>query len=100
MADRIINGKVYPLWNQFVDKADEWKGGILIDNDMGVQSETIIKDIVLEANGDSASFHIIGQDFDCGFGVQYGGITGQQPFGKDYLTFSGYGGHMFGIKKP
>ena len=30
-----INGKTYPLWSQFVDKKDEWIGGILEDYDGG-----------------------------------------------------------------
>lgn len=100
-----VNGKYYPLWSQFVEKKEKWIGGILIDYgdalDRFVDYEgdtTTIKDIELVANGkDSAFFSIIGEDFDCGFDVKYGGISSEGEEG--WLTFSGYGGHQFSIKE-
>ena len=29
-----VNGKVYPLWGQFIERKDEWIGGILEDLDV------------------------------------------------------------------
>lgn len=94
-----INGKEYPLWSQFVEKRNEWIGGILEDfEDYGGSVTTIITDITLKPNGeDSAFFCVEGKDFGCGFDVQHGGIGGRQKEG--WLTFSGYGGHKWRIKK-
>ncbi len=100
-----VNGKVYPMWGQFVEKQQEWIGGILDDSgdnfDRAMGSEPIqteITGIELRPNGDdSAFFQVIGKDFDCGFDVQYGGIVA----GEDgWITFSGYGGHTWRIKQP
>jgi len=92
----IINGREYPMWSQFVEKQNEFKGRILEDHDMGEVSSTKVTGIRLEPNGkDSAFFTIDGADFSCGFDVKYGGITGGEP---GWLTFSGYGGHMFRVK--
>ena len=101
----IVNGKEYPLWSQFVEKQDEWIGGILheegdsMDKAMGLEPmTTAITGIELKANGeDSAFFEVIGEDFSCGFDVRHGGIGGRQEEG--WLTFSGYMGHMWRIKK-
>jgi hypothetical protein len=103
---KMINGKYYPLWNQFIIKKAKWIGGVLQDE--GTQSDPVdmalgeypmmteIIDIRLRPNGvDSAFFEIVGKDFTCGFDVQYGGISGQQIAG--WLTFHGYGGHIFRI---
>lgn len=99
-----INGKTYPLWSQFVERKDEWIGGVLedkgdsLDRALGSESgSTEIVDIELRANGDeSALFSIVGKDFSCAFDVQSGGVTA----GEDgWLTFCGYGGHVFRIKK-
>ena len=105
-ADEVeINGKVYTFWNQFVQKKKEFIGGTLqdfgdsMDRRMGCgKMETAITDIKLCPNGDdSAFFEICGKDFGCGFDVKVGGICA----GEDgWLTFSGYGGHKFRIKKP
>jgi hypothetical protein len=103
-----INGKVYPMWEQFVEKKNEFIGGILEDFGdsldrtlMDAEEETHhteITDIELRPNGkDSAFFEIIGKDFGCGFDVAHGGITAGE---KDWITFSGYGGHEFRIRKP
>lgn len=94
---KIINGKYYPLWSQFVEKKNKFIGGILEDLDMGMSQKTEITDITLEANGeDSAFFSVEGKDFGCGFDVSVGGITAGE---KGRLTFSGYGGHTWRIKE-
>jgi hypothetical protein len=92
-----INGKVYPLWNQFVEQKDQWIGGILFEYAFPCNLITTIKDITLVPNGsDSAYFSIIGEAFSCAFDVQYGGITCGDC---GWITFSGYGGHTFRIKR-
>ena len=100
----IINGKEYPMWSQFVEKQEEWIGGTLMDGgdsfDRGLglpPVTTIITEIELKPNGDdSAWFGVKGENFDCGFDVQFGGISGNQEDG--WLTFSGYMGHSWKIK--
>jgi len=88
--------KHYPMWEQFVEKQNDFIGCLLEDNDCGMSAITKITGISLKPNGpDSAFFSIDGEDFSCGFDVQHGGITGGA---KGYLTFSGYGGHSFRIK--
>lgn len=103
-----INGKEYPMWGQFVDQKKEWVGGTLRDigdsMDRGcgfAPGETEIVDITLTPNGtDSAYFEISGKDFACGLDVRHGGLSGSENLGGGYLSFSGYGGHIWGIKKP
>ncbi len=93
-----INGKYYPLWSQFVERKDEWIGGVLEDHDMELCMKTVITDIVLKPNGDdSAFFSVEGKDFTCGFDVSVGGIGGEQE--EPWLTFSGYAGHRWRIKQ-
>lgn len=95
----IVNGKEYPMWSQFVEKKEEWIDGGLqdLDTTFGDIPETTITDIQLLPNGkDSAMFEVVGEDYSCAFDVQYGGITA----GEDgWITFSGYGGHTWRIKK-
>ena len=94
----IVNGKEYPLWSQFVERKNEWIGGVLEDFDMGEVMKTKIKDIELRPNGDdSAYFSIIGEDFDCGFDVSYGGITVGD---EGWVTFSRFYGGTHRIKEP
>jgi len=94
----VINGKTYPLWQQFIDRKAEWIGGILEDHDMGEVASTEITDITLEPNGkDSAFFSVDGKTFSCGFCTSIGGIGGGE---NGWLTFHGYGGHTWRIKKP
>ena len=101
-----INGRAYSLWGQFVDKKAEWIGGTLqdfgdsMDAVLGFKGgETKITDIILRENGaDSAFFSVEGEKFGCGFDVHCGGISGHQE--EPWLTFSGYGGHRWRIKKP
>jgi len=104
-----INGKVYPLWSQFVERKKEWIGGILedigdsMDRALGYKgAKTEITDITLKPNGnDSAFFTIHGKGFDCGFDVQVGGISGNSSFGNEegWICFSGYGNHEFRISQ-
>jgi hypothetical protein len=102
-----INGKAYPMWSQFVEGKDEWIGGILEDfgDSMDVRlfgdkahGKTEITDITLESNGENdAFFSVHGKDFGCGFSTSCGGIGA----GEDgWITFFGYGGHTWRIKKP
>jgi hypothetical protein len=103
--EKLINGRHYPLWSQFVDRKHEWVGGTLrdegdsMDQAMGMgKLETEILDITLEPNGQtSAYFSVVGKDFTCGFDVQYGGIGGGQG---EWLTFGGYMNHEWHIRKP
>lgn len=93
----LINRKHYPMWSQFVDKQSNFIGGTLEDHDMNITGLTKITGISLGPNGeDSAYFTINGEDFSCGFDVQYGGIGAGE---KGWITFYGYGGHVFRIKK-
>lgn len=100
----MINGKTYPLWEQFVERQNEWIGGVLEDfgdsfDRMAFGDEklkTEITGIELKSNGESAFFLVMGRDFSCGFDVQYGGITAGK---ESWLTFSGYGGHNWRIKQ-
>jgi len=101
----VVNGKVYPLWQQFVQHKEEWIGGVVedmgdpIDRAMGYTGATgKITDIKLEPNGkDSAMFEIVAEDFSCGFDVRYGGVIGGEP---DWLTLSGPMNSLWRIKKP
>lgn len=102
----VINGKVYPLWSQFIEKKDRWIGGKLsdcgdsMDKNMGAgKQETEITDVTLKPNGkESAYFTIVGKDFSCGFDVRIGGISGKP--GTRGVTFSGYADHEFWIEEP
>ena len=100
-----INGKIYPLWSQFEDRKEEWIGGILedfgdnFDRRLGLKGlpTTEIVNIELKPNGEkSAWFGVEGKDFDCGFDVQVGGIIKGD---EDWITFQGYGGHIWRIKQ-
>jgi len=91
-----INGKHYPLWSQFVEQKEKWIDGILEDLDGCPQTK--ITDIELSPNGkDSAFFSVIGEDYTCGFDVEYGGIDGRGE--KGWLTFNNVViGHSWRIK--
>lgn len=91
-----VNGKVYPMWQQFIDMKDKFIGGVLEDHDMGMYAKTKITDITLEPNGKtSAFFSVEGEDFGCGFDVEVGGIGSGD---EGWVTFYGYGGHKWRIK--
>ena len=83
--DIVINGKYYPMWQQFVHRKDEWVGGTLIDygdmfdrhyyKDGTYPMKTKIIDIQLKPNEpDSAFFEVRGEDFTCGGDVKYIGL--------------------------
>lgn len=57
----VINGKTYPLWQQFIDKKEKWIGGTLEDFGGG-HFITKITDIVLRENGkENAFFEVEGK---------------------------------------
>lgn len=99
-----INGRFYSLWGQFVEKQQEFIGGTLedfgdsMDKRMGFEPmQTTIKGIELTPNGDDSAFFLVkGEKFDCGFDVKFGGVVGGE---EGWITFSGYGGHTWRIKK-
>lgn len=100
-----VNGRVYPMWGQFVEKEKEFIGGILDDSGDAMDkkleiapAQTKITGITLKPNGEtSAFFKVEGENFSCGFDVARGGIIAGE---EGWLTFSGYGGHIWRIKKP
>jgi len=90
-----VNGKVYPMWSQFVEDKEKWIGGILEDLEYG--GSTIITDVELVPNGEASAFlQVNGEEFGCGFDVSCGGIRAGD---KGWITFSGYGGHTWRIKE-
>lgn len=104
IKDIEINGKVYPMWQQFVQRKEEWIGGVLedfgdsMDRCMGIgKSSTEILDITLSENGeDSAMFSVKGDEFTCGSDVSCLGLTTGD---KGWITLGGYGGHTWRIKQ-
>lgn len=74
----VVNGKVYPMWGQFVMQKEDWIGGDLVEHDSILYRDidTKIKDIALEPNGESAMFCVIGEDFTFKTDVKYLGIGG------------------------
>lgn len=95
----IINGREYPFWNQFIENKAQWIGGILEDHTGGAPvAVTTITDIVLRPKGtESAFFEVQGEEFTCGFDVQYGGVTAGEP---GWITFTVYHDHTWRIKGP
>ena len=100
-----VNGKEYPLWGQFVEKKEEWVGGVLEDfgdaMDKAISGgkifSTEIIDIILNPNGEEdAFFSVIGEYFTCGFSTTCGGVIAGE---EGWITFSGYGGHEWRIKQ-
>lgn len=57
---------------------------------------TVITGIELHPNGDAQFFQVVGRDFTCGFSTSVGGVC---PGEAGWLTFSGYGGHNWRIRK-
>jgi hypothetical protein len=95
---KTINGKIYPLWSQFIERENEFIGKPLESYEMGKVLQTKIVGIELKPNGsDSAFFSIKGEDFTCGFDVGHGGIIGGE---EGWLTFSGFQDHVFRVKAP
>ena len=87
----IIDGISYPLWNQFVEKKDEWIGGELFEYNYS----TIIKDISLTKESNAIVFRVTGEAFSCAFNIAYGGVV---PGNNDSISFSAYS-MSFRIKK-
>jgi len=97
-----INGKVYPMWSQFVEKKEGWIGGSMIDSDsiMGDAEETEITDVSLIPNGTESAMMIFhGKDYDCSFDVRYCGIGGGDSNKVGYLELCTTFGNTFYIKK-
>ena len=103
-----INGRQCPLWSQFVERKEEWIGGVLQDKgdsmDVAIGltdggwHETEITDIDLRPNGKtSAYFSVTGKNFSCGGSTEVLGIIGGE---EGWITLSGYGGHTWRIKQP
>ena len=98
----IVNGREYPLWSQFVERKEEWIGGVLEDLHGGMMGkgdpiETEITDITLMPNGkEHAYFTIEGKDFECGGSTECLGITAGE---KGWLTLCGYAGHTWRFKQ-
>lgn len=94
-----INGKQYSFWSQFVERKNEWIGGILEDLD-GCNIQTKITDIKLKPSGeDSAFFDVLGEDYDCGFDVQYGGVSCEEQSEEGWVGFLTRWGSKWRIKK-
>ena len=101
-----VNGRTYPLWSQFVEQKEKFIGGILEDHDNDPFCEpgvgrTEIVDIELVPNGESSAFfRVVGKEFSCGFDVSVGGVCGSFSDPKNgWMGFSGYGGHLWRIRK-
>lgn len=101
-----MDNKVFPfgqqfidksLWQQFIDKKDQFIGCILEDHDPGFPiAETVVTDIKMEKWGESTDiFTIEGKAFKCSFNVKYGGIGDGD---EGWLTFYRYGGAFHRIK--
>ena len=95
------------IYEQMVEKKQEWIGGELqeltdsyprvID---GCSPKTKIIDITLTDNGGNYPFFMIhGENYDCGFATDVGGVMGMPGMEEGWLCFSGYGGHEFRIKQ-
>lgn len=95
---KVINGKKYGLWQQFFDQRKEWIGGKLVDTEIDAM-ETKITDVIFEENGDdSAKFGFKGEDFECWFDVQHGGVGGG-PVEEGGISFgSRFGGSFYAVK--
>lgn len=107
-----VNGRHYPLWQQFVDRKSEWIGGTLqeIDQILGEGPLCEITDISLEPSDEDSAFfqihgktlkfwegYVTGTEYNCGADVRYFGIGGDQE--APWLTFSTQWGDKFRIKR-
>ena len=80
----IIDGISYPLWSQFVEKKDEWIGGILREDN----HSTVIRDISLTKESNAIVFRVTGGTFSCAFNIAYGGAVPSNN--NDSISFSAY----------
>ncbi len=89
--------KVFPLWDQLIDKKEDFIGCVLEDHEPGFPvSTTIVTDIRMDSFNGSSIFVVEGKEFDCSFNVEYGGVTGGEA---GWLTFARYGGATHRIKR-
>jgi len=92
-----VNGRYYPLWSKFVHAKADYIG-LKLQDLTEPDAVTKITDIRLEPNGkDSAMFCVDGEDWGCGSDVHHLGVIPGEP---GWLTFHGYGGHMWRIESP
>lgn len=97
-----VLGRTYSLWPQFVEKKAEYIGGILEDYSESQSAKTKITDIIFGEKYGSAVFEVTGEDFDCSFNVEFGGVNGShRRESKDgTLHFSAMYGLNFSISRP
>lgn len=84
----------FPLWDQFIDRKDEWIGGKLTEDG----ESTPIKDIQMNQVGDGYVFSIVGEDWTDEFNVDYGGVSACGI--PNSIGFYCMGGLSFTITKP
>jgi len=92
---KLVNGKFYPMWQDFVDKQGRFKGWLLLDEDDSFEPcvSTFVVGISLRPNGEtSAFFEIEGEDYGCGADVSHLGMNAAEGGG---FRFYGYGGHTW-----
>lgn len=95
-----VLGRTYSLWPQIVAKKSYYIGGVLEDYSEQPSARTKIKDITFGEFCGSPSFQVIGEDFDCGFNVEFGGVNGSHPPQEGSLHFSAAYGLNFSISLP
>lgn len=100
----VINGRYYPLWEQFVLNKERWIGGELVeysDGPMPMKPVTAtITDIRLEENGpESAMFSVDGEPFGCSCDVRHLAVDSEVGNASESrIGFQGYGGHTWSIQ--
>ena len=95
MNSMVINGKVYPLWQQFHGLNTQWVGGCIFDHEYGLSIERPLKEIRLEASGEDSAALVfdIGEESPWFSDVGYIGIGGKGPNGGLMLSRRD-GGHF------
>ena len=85
--------------DDIVERQDEWIGGVLQELESGFPETGFAEtEIIGVEMADGVFFRVIGKDFSCGFDRKQGGGLGSGD--KGWLTFYGYGGHKWRIKRP
>jgi hypothetical protein len=98
-----INGKIYPMWGQFVDRKEEWIGGTMRewDNHCGESTVEKITDVRMEPNGnESALFVVAGETFNWCADVGCIGIGGGSPVNNGITIHTRFGSSLTITKKP